>query len=284
MWKDYIAVEKSDSKTDEARFIEDYWSKVYKEKGLADPSLESGDIAHNMAAYLNDWVEKREEYVFLRKFMSRFPEDGGILDGGCGLGKWTLYWEHLGFKATGLDISTSTVERLNKLFPGRTFVQGDIRKTDFDEASFDVYTSWGTFEHFEDGLGLCFREAYRILKPGGLLFISVPFQNGRFVRKIKQPLSVWEKDFDPANGYQVGRRFYQWRLTKSELHREFEIGGFQLLDMAEIHSKFGLHRLISEDFGFPNKRVVHKLLYGLARPIVPSSYYSHMIIAAGQKR
>jgi ubiquinone/menaquinone biosynthesis C-methylase UbiE len=108
----------------------------------------------------------------------------------------------------GLDISKATIERLSEIFPDHNFIVGDIRSTGFDDESFDAYFSWGTFEHFEIGLGPCFKEANRILKKGGYLFVSVPFQNGRHLRKDRRELYMWDENFDRENGYVKEIRFY----------------------------------------------------------------------------
>src|SRR5262249_17010217 len=130
----------------------------------------------------------------MKPYLDRLPKGSRLLDGGCGTGEWTLYFQQKGFDVCGLDISRTTVEKLKSYFPDSRFVVGDIRKTDFPDNTFDAYYSWGAFEHFEIGLGPCLDEAYRVLKPGGWLFISVPLHNGRLVRKERKPLSVWDED------------------------------------------------------------------------------------------
>ena len=117
----------------------------------------------------------------IRPFCEAVPAQPRILDGGCGLGEWTVFLGQQGFDVVGLDLSAEVVDRLKVRFPATQFVRGDIRHTGFEAESFDACFSWGAFEHFENGIGDCLDEAHRVLRPGGWLFISVPFDNWRHI-------------------------------------------------------------------------------------------------------
>lgn len=56
--------------------------------------------------------------------------------------------------------------------PQLRFVCEDVTSTSFVDASFDVITSFETIEHVDADAYLC--ELHRILKPGGLVFLSTP--------------------------------------------------------------------------------------------------------------
>lgn len=51
---------------------------------------------------------------------------------------------------------------------------GDITKTDFPDGSFDLVLSTGVLEHVKDDHALM-REMVRLAKPGGLVYIEIPF-------------------------------------------------------------------------------------------------------------
>ena len=44
-------------------------------------------------------------------------------------------------------------------------------------SSLGAYISLGVMEHFEDGCAAAMAEAFRVLKPGGLMFFTVPLEN-----------------------------------------------------------------------------------------------------------
>jgi len=153
MKKDYVAVSPEEASVDESVFIEDFWSQRW------DNGAHSQDP---------EAIYRKQEYRIMQPFLINLSPGSRILDGGCGMGVWTVFLANQGFDVVGLDISRHTIARLNELLPTHQFLCGDIRETQFPDASFDAYLSWGTFEHFEDGLGKCFREAKRILIPGGV--------------------------------------------------------------------------------------------------------------------
>jgi len=66
---------------------------------------------------------------------------------------------------------------------------------------------------FDDGLQPCPQEARRILKPGGRLLISVPFDN------LRHSLRAAAKT-RPQTESAADLRFYLWRLSRAELTLE----------------------------------------------------------------
>jgi ubiquinone/menaquinone biosynthesis C-methylase UbiE len=163
MRKDYIAAE--EPADHETEFVEKYWTGVWEQEGGPQGLINR--------------IPRKDEYRVMAPYMANLPKGARVLDGGCGLGDWVLAFQREGFSVVGLDLSRKTVEQLKARFPETEFMAGDIRETGFPDGSFDAYFSWGVIEHFESGPQDCLREAWRILKPGGLLFISVPMDNLR---------------------------------------------------------------------------------------------------------
>lgn len=269
MKKDYMPVTEGESALSESMFVEEHWTRVWNGQSASD--------------YVTETVEARDESKIMNRYLSGLPPNSRILDGGCGLGEWTLYYTSKGFHVVGLDISQTTIQKLRARFPHHSFVAGDIRHTDFESDSFDAYFSWGAFEHFEEGLGAPLMEARRILKAGGYLFITVPFQNGRHSWRDKRELSLWDQYFHKEKGYQSRMRFYQWRLTKPELQRELEINGFRTVEIEPVHKRFGLDRTIRCDLHLDSHSRVGKVTQALLYPIIPRNFVAHMIIGVGKK-
>ena len=246
--------------TDETNFVEQYWTRVWEEKGDL-----YGDI---------DKIGRCEEHAIMKPYLQKLPKGSPILDGGCGLGDWVLFLEKQGFKATGLDLSRKTIDLLQEKFPQARFIAGDIRETGFDDNSFDIYFSWGVFEHFENGPDDCIREGLRVLKPGGHLFMSVPMQNVRQSIRyaLKKPVPMAPKE-----------RFYQYRFSRAELYRVLESHGYEIVDIIPLHKRQGVLRSLHHEFGLPLSWTFTRALAAALSPILPASWFSHMQMAVARK-
>jgi SAM-dependent methyltransferase len=100
-----------------------------------------------------------------------------ILESGCGTGRWMAFFERLGHVPIGIDDSAGALAAARAHDREMRFVRGDIVASPLREASFDVVFSSYVAEHFEDGPDDLLREIRRVLKPGGLLLLVVPYNN-----------------------------------------------------------------------------------------------------------
>lgn len=259
MRKDYLTDENT-AQSDESTFVADYWTRVWERQG--GPSLDPARISG------------KEEYRVMAPHLAALPRGARILDGGCGLGEWVVALAKEGYDVVGMDISRPTIEQLARMFPEAGFVFGDIRRTGYPDDSFDAYFSWGVFEHFESGPEECLREALRILKPGGTLFISVPLDNLR-----QSVLGT----FASARPYAEGDRFYQYRFTRSELAREISSSGFELVSFHPIHKRQGVLRALHHEFGMPYQWLLTRGLSAALSPLTPAWWVAHMMLAVARK-
>ncbi len=257
--KDYLT-DSSTANSDESAFVEEFWTRVWERQGGPQVSPIT--------------LSRKDEYRVIAPHLCSLPAGARIMDGGCGLGEWVMALANMGYDVVGMDISRRTVEQLRSIFPESGFVHGDIRKTGYPDDSFDAYYSWGVFEHFEAGPGDCVREALRILKPGGLLFISVPLDN------LRQ--SVRGCFAKPQPGA-AGDRFYQYRFTRAELARELSMAGFELAGFHPLHKRQGVLRSLHHEFGLPYEWFLTRGLSVALSPFSPGWWVAHMMLAVARK-
>ena len=106
-------------------------------------------------------------------FLKYLKPNDKIIDAGCGLAKWVLYLKAKGYDIIGVEREEEVVKQI----PTNICVSvGDVEKLAFPDNSFDSYISGGVIEHFIDGPQRVLLEAKRVLRPDGLLFLSVPIR------------------------------------------------------------------------------------------------------------
>lgn len=259
MRKDYLT-DNNSKHSDESTFVEEYWTRVWERHG--GPQLNLINLS------------RKDEYRVIAPYLSSLSNGAKIMDGGCGRGEWVMSLSKQGYNMVGMDISRKTIQQLQDLFPEAGFVQGDIRDTNIADNYFDAYYSWGVFEHFEAGPGGCIREALRILRPGGLLFISVPLDNLR--QSLMGSLSI-------ARPGKADDRFYQYRFTRAELARELSMGGFELISFYPIHKRQGILRCLHHELGLPYGWLLTRGLALILSPLVPGWWFAHMMLAVARK-
>ncbi len=267
MKKDYIPVV-SPVQEDDLSFVDKFWSERWENT----TNLPSAGI-----------VAAREELKLMKPFLEKAGKGAHVLDAGCGMGEWTVYLNQLGYQTIGLDISGNVIERLQSLLPQYKFVRGDIRKTEFPNECFDILFSWGAFEHFENGPGECLRESFRILKPGGHLFITVPFDNWRHIRARMRSLHPQKSNHQADKNNLSPMRFYQWRFMKSEIEQEMLLAGFRPLWTKPVSKAEGVSRWLEWNMKITPASYFYNLAFRLASLLLPSNYLAHMLMSAALK-
>lgn len=148
------------------------------------------------------------------------PKDGIILEAGSGLSAVLIPLKAQGYKVVGLDYAVNALHVSRKYDPELKLTAGDVHFLPFAENSIGAYLSFGVFEHFEAGMHKPLAETFRVLRPGGVMVLTIPYPNivHRFVkwRRERQGVSTLTDD-----------QFYESTYTRDALVSAVRSVGFK---------------------------------------------------------
>lgn len=98
--------------------------------------------------YRGDDDEDGQYADWLEELASLVPEEGRVLDLGCGNGIPAARWlAARGFRVHGVDFSSVMIERARTLVPGATFECADVTSMDLPPASLDAVVAFYSLIH-----------------------------------------------------------------------------------------------------------------------------------------
>lgn len=105
------------------------------------------------------------------------PADARILDAGCGTGTWSMALAHECGRIDAIDIDEQRVELGRWMasqynVPNIHYAIGDVQRLAFDDETFDVVFCFGVVISYIPPQ-VVLQEFFRVLKPGGLLYVCL---------------------------------------------------------------------------------------------------------------
>ncbi len=200
-------------------------------------------------------------------------DDARILDCACGRGFYLNMYRYVSRCAlVGLELDAEIIRKAQRNvghLPGITLTRGNIYALPFPDDYFDGVILSEILEHIEDDLaGL--REVWRVLKPGGVVAITVPHANYPF---LWDPIN-WTLERVFHTHIQRGPLAGIWanhvRLYRREqLRAVVEEAGFAV----EAERSF-------THYSFP---FIHNLVYGLGKPLLESGLLPESLAVAADR-
>ena len=164
------------------------------------------DIDFSRRASKYDGLEGRFSRKFYRLLLEQviITQDAIVLDVGCGTG--TILSKMAGkcrINGYGIDMSENMINEAKRKCPEMNIQYSRCEQTPFNDSTFDILTTCMAYHHFSDREGFM-KEAARILKPGGCLYIEdpyFPFIFRKFMNGIFNMLHIAGKFFTPQEIY-----------------------------------------------------------------------------------
>ncbi|RMF77176.1 MAG: class I SAM-dependent methyltransferase [Chloroflexi bacterium] len=156
----------------------------------------------------------------IERYLPYLPHDDVILEAGSGLSAVVITLRRMGYNVVGMDYA------VNALYISREFDEtlplfaGDVHALPHADHSIGAYLSFGVLEHFEHGMQPALREAYRVLKPGGTLVLTIPYPN------IVHRLVQWRRRGTQST--LTDDDFYESTYTKDALVENVTAVGFEI--------------------------------------------------------
>ncbi len=130
-------------------------------------------------------VHECDRYELAPLFLNSFRDHQPVLEAGCGSGRWCQWLGQNGIRCDGVDWSQNLCDRASREIPGSRFIACDMRQVPVPDGSYGGILAIGSIEHSPEGPMPALREFHRLLRPGGLGVITIPY-GGRLRILLRQ--------------------------------------------------------------------------------------------------
>jgi ubiquinone/menaquinone biosynthesis C-methylase UbiE len=221
----------------------------------------SVNLSPNDQATLDVLLRNEADMAFRRRAKTLIDyldlHDGeAVLDCGCGMGVYLMMMGRLRkLKLYGVDGDLARLEWAENERAPAHLSSVDIHRLPFADASFDKVLMSEVLEHLADDR-VALREIYRVLKPGGILALSVPHANYPFwwdpINKTLERIGQAPiRNAGPITGLWSNH----WRLYKPDELRDVISGSGLVVDALEEQTHYS----------FP---FIHFIVYSIGKPLI----------------
>lgn len=169
----------------------------------------------------------------IRAYLPYLPKDDVLLEAGSGLSAVVITLRQMGYNVIGLDYAENALHVSRAHDPSLSLTVGDVHALPYAANSLGAYLSFGVLEHFEHGMNPALLEAFRVLRRGGVLVLTIPYPN------IVHRLVKWRRKAQGVSTL-TDDSFYESAYNRRMLEAEVTKAGFQTLLVQPTSHSFTL--------------------------------------------
>lgn len=154
--------------------------------------------------------------LFKVELLRRYKAGSSVLDVGCATGGFLKCAEQAGYQVMGVEVSAFAAQKAAT--KGLKIMNCDLPAAGLPTGQYDAVTLWDVIEHLDNPLPTL-TEVYRLLRPGGVLFLTTGDAGSRWAKIAGR---YWQLLTPPQHLY-----FYNLR----SLGKALELSGFFLKDV-----------------------------------------------------
>jgi len=194
----------------------------------------------NIEEYTKNTVKLQDKNV-LKKFVAYLPKKARILDLGCGFGRDCKFFIKKGFDTYGVDFSSEMIRKAKKYAKSAKFFVMDMRKLSFENEFFSgIWCSAALLHLKKKDAVKALQEIKRVLKKGGLLYLSLKSGKGEKIVKDKR--------------YKGASKFYAY-YSKKEITDLLKKNNFKIIEFEMKKSKKGAYRYTDTIYLIAKKQI-----------------------------
>ena len=252
-----------------------------------DRNAQNWSNLYAVAERANDVVLRDRKDAAVSFLAERLSPGARVLDAGCGAGLAAVDLIERGFFVHGVDISDRMIDQCRQNLEQRgiasdkyQLTRGDVVHAELADESFDAVSALGFIQYQGDEVA-ALRELRRILKPGGLLFVSGPvktrisnwFGLAGVYRRLRWGATL------PA-GHEVLNTISDHHYTPGRMKQILTAAGFEVLERrGHGYVNFAF---IGSLLGLRGELALHRGLTGLAK-VLPIRRFANDMMAFARR-
>ncbi|MBN2121130.1 MAG: class I SAM-dependent methyltransferase [Candidatus Omnitrophica bacterium] len=216
------------------RLPEQFKNSGFEDKIKAVRSLEA-QRDHQGDMYKKPLNAKRREMI--KSLLKEFVKQKKFMEIGCAEGFYCgCAAEYGALSVTGIDLVAKKLNEAKRRYPGCKFALADATKIAIDDDKFDLILCSEVLQHLVD-YDECLNRACGLLKPGGILVISVP----NLSLSSEHEFANVSEDMEPEEllheigGASYGKQNALWKFNTEKLSEEISSNyPLQLIDFIKV--------------------------------------------------